>query len=109
MELVASMPAGLKLKGMTGKYIFKQALRPSLPPSVFNRPKMGFAIPLASWFRNGIRQYAEKYLLETTDPFLSPDFVGSLWRQHQSGRRDRSTELWNVLMFRLWYAKIRPR
>jgi asparagine synthase (glutamine-hydrolysing) len=109
MELVASMPAGLKLKGMTGKYIFKQALRPSLPPSVFNRPKMGFAIPLASWFRNGIRQYAETYLLETTDPFLSPDFVGSLWRQHQSGRRDRSTELWNVLMFRLWYAKIRPR
>jgi asparagine synthase (glutamine-hydrolysing) len=105
MELVASMPSNLKLRGMTGKYIFKKALEPELPGEILNRTKMGFGVPLASWFRNGIRDYAREFILERQDPYLSTPFITKMWNQHQSGIRDRSGHLWNVLMFRLWLEK----
>src|SRR5262249_25148819 len=104
MELVATMPSGLKLHGMTGKYVFKRALASELPQEILNRTKMGFAVPLASWFRNGIRDYAREFILERSDPYLSTPFIRKMWQQHQSGIRDRSAHLWNVLMFRLWLA-----
>ncbi len=108
MELVASMPSDLKLRGMTGKYIFKKALEPELPGEIVSRSKMGFGVPLASWFRNGIRDYAREFILERQDPYLSTRFVTKIWNQHQSGIRDRSGHLWNVLMFRLWLDKYNP-
>ncbi|PWT94296.1 MAG: asparagine synthase (glutamine-hydrolyzing) [Acidobacteria bacterium] len=102
MELAASMPSGLKLRGTTSKYILKKALANELPTDIVHRTKMGFGVPLADWFQNGIRDYARTYILERRDPYLSDSFVAKMWRQHQSGYRDRSTQLWNVLMFRLW-------
>ncbi len=107
MELVATMPSALKLHGMTGKYVFKRALASELPQEILNRTKMGFAVPLASWFRNGIRDYAREFILERRDPYLSTPFIRKMWQQHQSGMRDRSGHLWNVLMFRLWLDKYR--
>jgi asparagine synthase (glutamine-hydrolysing) len=105
MELVASMPSHLKLRGMTGKYLFKKAVENDLPGDIVNRSKMGFGVPLASWFRNGIRDYAREFILDRRDPYLSTSFVTKIWNQHQSGVRDRSSHLWNVLMFRLWLDK----
>ena len=46
----------LKLKGREGKYVFKKALEPYLPRDVLYRPKMGFAVPLKSWFRGPLRE-----------------------------------------------------
>jgi asparagine synthase (glutamine-hydrolysing) len=105
MELVASIPASLKLRGTTGKYIFKQAMTDYLPSKIIHRSKMGFGIPLPAWFRNGIRDFARTYLLDRRDPFLSSGFVTKIWNQHQSGIRDRSGQLWNILMFRLWMER----
>ncbi|MGA2260567.1 MAG: asparagine synthase (glutamine-hydrolyzing) [Acidobacteriota bacterium] len=105
MELVASMPSALKLKGATAKYLLKKCIAPYLPAEIVNRSKMGFGVPLYDWFRNGIRDYARRHLLETEDPYLDQKFVGKIWDQHQSGLRDRSAQLWTVLMFRLWYAR----
>lgn len=102
MELAASMPSGLKLQGGTSKYVLKQALKNELPESIVHRSKMGFGIPLADWFRNGIRDYAREYILQRQDPYISNTFIEKIWNQHQSGYRDRSTQLWNILMFRLW-------
>ena len=62
-------------------------------------------MPLAQWFRGGIRDYAYHHLIENRDPYLSSPFVQKMWDQHQSEVRDRSTQLWNVLMFRLWYKR----
>jgi asparagine synthase (glutamine-hydrolysing) len=108
MELAASMPSDLKLRGMTGKYVFKKALETELPGEIVDRTKMGFAVPLASWFRNGIRDYAYEFILGRSDAYLSSPFIRKMWKQHQSGVRDRSGQLWNVLMFRLWLDKYRP-
>src|SRR4029079_1424880 len=58
MELAATIPSSLKLRGTTAKYVLKKALETELPHEIVNRTKMGFAIPLASWFRNGIKDYA---------------------------------------------------
>ena len=102
MELLARIPSSLKLRGGTGKYLFKKAMEPYLPRDTIYRTKMGFGVPLADWFRGGIREYASAYIVDRSDPFLSGSFVKKIWDQHQSGLRDRSSQLWNVLMFRLW-------
>ena len=66
-------------------------------------------IPLADWFRGGIREFARAYILEREDLYLSSSFIGDMWNQHQKGVRDRSSQLWNVLMFRLWLDKFAHR
>jgi asparagine synthase (glutamine-hydrolysing) len=102
MELLARVPSSMKLRNGTGKYLFKKAMEPYLPNDTIYRTKMGFIVPLAEWFRGGIRDYARAFIIEREDPFLSSAFVRKIWNQHQSGIRDRSSQLWNILMFRLW-------
>ncbi len=109
MELVARMPSRFKMRGTTGKYLFKKALEPYLPQDTIYRTKMGFAIPLADWFRAGIRDFARAYILEREDPYLSGSFIRKIWDQHQKGIRDRSSQLWNVLIFRLWLDRFAHR
>lgn len=109
MELIARVPSRFKMKGTTGKYLFKKALEPYLPQDIIYRTKMGFGVPLADWFRAGIRDFARAYIIDREDPYLSSSFVGKIWDQHQKGIRDRSSQLWNVLMFRLWLDKFAHR
>jgi asparagine synthase (glutamine-hydrolysing) len=106
MELIASMPSHLKLRGRTGKYIFKKAMQRYLPGEIIHRNKMGFGVPLGNWFRGGIREYARQHVLEGEDPYLCSRFIREIWEQHQSGMRDRSAQLWNILMFRLWLQRV---
>jgi asparagine synthase (glutamine-hydrolysing) len=103
MELAASMPSSIKLKGINGKYIFKKTLERLLPETVLYRRKMGFGVPLAHWFRNDLKEFAHSVILDrSSDTFLSQATVKNVWREHQSGLRDRATELWTLLMFKLW-------
>jgi len=95
-----SHPAGLKLKGSTGKYLFKKAMEPFLPDSTIYRNKMGFAIPLADWFRGGIRDFASAYVAEEKMRI----FRRRLFERSGTSTNQAfgpSTQLWNVLMFRL--------
>jgi asparagine synthase (glutamine-hydrolysing) len=103
METVARIPSSLKLKDGQGKYIFKKTLQPLLPEAVLTRRKQGFAVPLAKWFRGELRDFAGDLILNQ-DPLgiLDAKSVQSLWNRHQSRQSDFSTELWGVLMFRLW-------
>jgi len=106
MELIARIPSSLKLKGKQTKYIFKKALRSLLPEEVLERRKRGFAVPLAKWFRNELKDSAGGLIL-CRDPLdiLAVEGVEYLWRQHQSGMRDFSTPLWGIVMYRLWQEK----
>jgi asparagine synthase (glutamine-hydrolysing) len=104
METVAKIPSSLKLRGRTGKYIFKKALGPVLPDDILHRRKQGFAIPLGRWFRQELREVTEKTLLGSDDGILNSTFLKTIWNQHQGGRYDRSAHLWAVLMFRKWKA-----
>ena len=108
MELAAAMPSSIKIKGGEGKYILKKALEGKLPPNVLYRPKMGFGVPIAAWLRNELKEMASGLLLEqSSDGVLEKKGVEMMWREHQGGFRNRSTELWVLLMFRLWQSKVR--
>jgi len=103
IELAARMPSSLKLRGMNGKYIFKKALRQVLPEAVLDRTKMGFAVPLAKWFRNDLKELTFDVIFRRNqDAVLNESTIKRVWQEHQSGLRNRSTELWTLLMFRLW-------
>jgi asparagine synthase (glutamine-hydrolysing) len=102
MELIAQMPSRLKLRNGTGKYIFKKALNGIVPDSTLYRPKKGFSIPVAEWFRGELKAYAYEAMFGRKDGLLNSTFLTRCWNQHQSGQRDWSALLWCVLMFRTW-------
>jgi asparagine synthase (glutamine-hydrolysing) len=103
MELIATIPSSLKLQGRNKKHIFKKALEKLLPGEILYRKKMGFGVPLAHWFRNELKDMAyETVFSNHSDGIFQKRTVEQIWRQHQKGFRDRSTELWTLFMFRLW-------
>jgi asparagine synthase (glutamine-hydrolysing) len=106
MELAARIPSSFKLRGIKGKYIFKKALERRLPESILYRKKMGFAVPLAQWFRGELKEMAHETLFGNyCGDLLDSSTVKKVWGEHQKGFRDRSTELWTLFMFRLWQSK----
>jgi asparagine synthase (glutamine-hydrolysing) len=102
MEMVARMPSSLKLRGREGKYIFKKAMEPTLPNDILYRRKQGFAVPLAHWFRDELKEMAHEAIFGVNDGILDPKYLGKIWAEHQRGTFDRSAYLWSVLMFRKW-------
>ncbi|WP_347247635.1 XrtA/PEP-CTERM system amidotransferase [Zoogloea sp.] len=102
VEWLASLPTHLKIKGQEGKYIFKKAMEPMLPNDVLYRPKMGFAVPLARWFRGPLKERVQKALfgevLRETGLF-NEKYLRHVVEAHQSGARDYSSTIWTILMF----------
>jgi asparagine synthase (glutamine-hydrolysing) len=109
MEWVSGLSPEFKLNGQEGKYILKKAMEPFLPNDVLYRNKMGFAVPLAEWFRGPLRQRVKDALL---GPIMrecglfNMDFIEQLVRQHQSGLRDYSAAIWSLLMFESFQRQI---
>ena len=97
-----SLPAKLKIRGAQGKYILKRALEGRLPQNTLYRPKQGFTIPLAEWFRGPLQStvntaLSSGLLLETG--WFERRFIKSAFEQHISGLRDHSRLIWSLLMF----------
>lgn len=102
VEWLATLPSGLKIKGNEGKYLFKKALEPMLPNEVLYRRKMGFAVPLARWFRGPLKERVREAVLGDTlaaTGIFERRYLQHLLDAHQSGARDYSAKLWSVLMF----------
>ncbi|MDQ3260369.1 MAG: amidotransferase 1, exosortase A system-associated [Pseudomonadota bacterium] len=102
IEWLARLPEHYKLKGQEGKYILKKSLEPYLPDSILYRNKMGFAIPLASWFRGPLKRKLHDMVLGSRlaeTGFFNSSYLKHMVDQHQSGLRDYSSPLWSVLMF----------
>jgi asparagine synthase (glutamine-hydrolysing) len=102
VEWLASLPANLKVRGGEGKWLLKKAMEPHLPDNVLYRPKMGFAVPLARWFRGPLRERLNETLLggrlDDTGLF-NRRYVEHLIEAHVAGRRDYSAPLWTLMMF----------
>jgi asparagine synthase (glutamine-hydrolysing) len=106
VEYVAALPSHMKLQGMQTKLLLKDAVRGWLPEQIVTRSKMGFAMPVGKWLRTDLQPLIHDYVLaETRHNLFNRVAVQNLWRQHESGRRDRSAELWGLLMFNLWYER----
>jgi asparagine synthase (glutamine-hydrolysing) len=105
-DIAAAVPHAWKIRNGQGKYILIRALGDRLPPEIMNRPKMGFAIPLAGWLRGPLREMMRDHL--ESPRFLergivSPSFVRHLIEEHQSGRRDNRSWLWALLVLEMWF------
>src|SRR3954471_24197251 len=102
VEWLATLPSTLKVRGQEGKFLLKKSMEPQLPADILYRPKMGFAVPLARWFRGPLRQPLK-------DAVLGPVLADTGWfnaaclrrllEDHQAGRRNHSQPLWTLLMF----------
>src|SRR5207244_606260 len=88
VEWAARLPSRLKLRGPEGKYIFKAALEPHVSKAILYRPKQGFAVPLATWFRGPLRERVRETLCGSVlrdSGLFDTTTVARLLDQHQSG------------------------
>ncbi|HDJ86126.1 MAG TPA: asparagine synthetase B, partial [Chromatiales bacterium] len=102
VEWMCALPPQWKLDGGEGKRLFKTALQPHLDADILYRPKMGFAVPLAGWFRGPLRERIRSAILGPVlgdSGLFDRDYLMQLLDRHQSGRRDHSAPLWSLLMF----------
>lgn len=102
VEWISGLPPQMKLKRSEGKYIFKKALEPHLSEDILYRKKMGFGVPLASWFRGPLKQKVNDAVLGeklASTGIFNPKYLHHLVDQHQSGARDYSAPIWSLLMF----------
>ena len=109
VEWVSGLSPDLKLHGREGKHIFKKSLQPYLSDDILYRSKMGFSVPLASWFRGPLRQRLREALLGSTladTGIFDQNFLRQLVDQHQSGARDHSASLWALLMFEAFQRQV---
>ncbi|HTD88789.1 MAG TPA: asparagine synthase (glutamine-hydrolyzing), partial [Candidatus Binatia bacterium] len=97
--------ARMKLKGLTTKYIFKQAVKDLVPSEILNRPKQGFGVPIDQWINQQLRARVRETLTEPRTiqrGYIEPRYVNVLLNEHERGRRDHATELWALFMLELW-------
>jgi asparagine synthase (glutamine-hydrolysing) len=105
VEFAARLPPGQKMRGGSGKILLRKTLDRYVPRELIERPKMGFGVPIGSWLRGPLREWAEALLNEgrlTREGFFNPEPVALRWREHLSGARDWEYDLWGVLMFQAW-------
>jgi len=102
MEMLTRIPSNLKLRGREGKYILKKTMEPVLSREVLYRAKQGFAVPLARWFREDLKDMAYETIFGVHDGILDHGYLEKIWNDHQRKTFDRSAYLWSVLMFRKW-------
>jgi len=108
MEFAASLPARLKLKGLTTKYILKRGLRGLLPDQNLTRAKMGLGVPIGRWFRAKLKDFLSEAILSEralSRGYFNPSAVRDIFAQHLSGRCDHGALLWTMMMMELWHRE----
>jgi asparagine synthase (glutamine-hydrolysing) len=107
-ELCWRMPRHLKIRNSERKWLLRRVIQRYLPQYNDNRPKMGFAIPLADWLRGPLRPWAEDLLSSDRlkkGGYLNVGYIRNRWAQHLSGHHDAHRFLWSVLMFQGWLER----
>ena len=106
MEFAASIPAAVKLEGLTSKAVLKGALKGKLPPEILHRKKMGFGVPLARWFRQELKGYVHEILLSEKAlgrGYFREEAVRRLLEEHVSAAEDHGQRIWALLNLELWH------
>lgn len=105
VEYAWKIPMHMKIRNNQGKWVLKQVLYKYVPKELIERPKMGFAIPIDSWLKGPLRDWAEDLLSPDklkNEGFLNPEPIRKVWQAHISGKENFQHHLWDVLMFQAW-------
>jgi asparagine synthase (glutamine-hydrolysing) len=111
VDLAFALPASVKVRGSTTKWVVKEVARRYLPASIVDRPKSGFKVPLDRWFREGLRDDVRSLLLgpDAVMPgLLDRDAVAALVDAHQAGQRNEDIRLWTLLGLEVWARRFLP-
>ena len=105
IEFANALPTHYKIRNGISKWILKQVLYQYLPSNYFDRPKTGFSVPIDSWLRGPLKEWAWNLInpkrLEN-EGYLNSSIVHEKWNQHQNGNGNYQYQLWNVLVFQQW-------
>ena len=108
MQLAASIPASLKVRGSEKKWILREALRAWLPGDLLDRPKQGFSVPLSAWLRTDLRSWSREILLDPVTlgrGYFRREAVESLLERHAAGVDADDQRIWSLLMLELWHRE----
>lgn len=107
IEFAWRVPLEMKIRNGQGKWLLRKLLSRYVPEALFNRPKMGFGVPIDSWLRGTLCEWANDLLDRRKldeQGLIDSDMVSRIWQEHLSGRRNWQTHLWDVLMLQSWYS-----
>lgn len=109
IRLSSRLPINMKIRNSQGKWALRQVLYKYVPREIIDRPKMGFGIPIGLWLRGPLREWAEDMLSSKRleeEGLLNPEIIQQNWSLHLSGRKDFTSQLWSILMFQAWRARV---
>lgn len=107
-ELAWSLPFEWKVSGDSGKLILQDVLSRYIPRPMFDRPKMGFGVPIGDWLRGPLKNWAESLLDERLlkeQGLLNPVPIRRKWQEHLDGKTDWHYHLWDILMLHAWLVE----
>jgi asparagine synthase (glutamine-hydrolysing) len=106
VEFAATLPANLKLKGSTGKYLLRKAMQNVLPKRILTRPKKGFPVPTGSWLRGHLKDFVHDTLLASDAAcreYMDSRVIHKIVSEHEQGTENRRQEIWTLLVFEIWH------
>lgn len=108
IEFAAQLPDEYKYHQGIKKYILREVVHRHVPKDMMDRPKMGFAIPIADWLRTDLRDLMETYLSEErikNEGFFNWEYVLRLKTQFLLGKKEYDLKIWYLLMYEMWMEK----
>ena len=108
IEFAASLPESMKMKGLGTKTLLKKVAARLVPKEVIYRRKMGFGVPIGSWFRGEMKDFVRGVLLSEKSlkrGVVKPEILERYVNEHTTGERDHSFQLWTLLMLELWFQR----
>jgi len=108
LEFAAQLPDKYKYQNGIKKRILREITHDYVPKELLDRPKMGFAIPIAKWLKNELRDHVEEYLNEDRiekQGIFNWEFITKLKMDFYKGRKEYDSKLWYFLMFQMWYER----
>lgn len=109
LEFAWTLPLHMKIRNGQGKWLLRQVLYRYVPQKLIERPKAGFGVPIDSWLRGPLKDWAEALLAEDLirrQGYFDPAMVRKAWSEHLTGQYNRQEMLWNILIFQSWVMEM---